>query len=537
MTKITDRTPGAPTGRDADAELPPVPDEYQPYRPLSLLALGGLGLSVLSAVLVCVGGWISVYFHWPKTFLFLIVLAPGAAALVCLLLGVTQPLRILKTAGFALAGVLAVLGLGGLLAYSGSNPWLLPVWLLVLPLAGLLLLWIGRTQIVRSEDTLSGLPLCNWGMGIVAVFGLVYLAYYAATVMAVRLESEVFAKQWVDRLGKGEVDGAFLLTLPPEQRPPENAETRSKLETLFNQPGPRNEGVYSAFATKDFVRLIAGAPGDAKVESPRLMEWKYEDGQFQVLYQCRVVSSVCAFDLDVFARGIVNAKGQTQGRQWYVDMMRTGRNPAEPPQFTAKGQSLLNQIGPAREFAQGWIEKWYRDDDEAYLETLPRARREELQTQQLLLGAALGGAAPWTKPPRGPYADGALVEADSKTFYAARPAYREAIPAKLRESFRPGRPKPDRAMLSPASSLPIMQPTANGARLVFDARMLFDKDTQPVDVDARVVVECDAASLESKHPQWRVAQIQLIRARSVQMPPGEPGGPGGPGPNRPLELP
>jgi len=129
-----------------------------------------------------------------------------------------------------------------------------------------------------------------------------------------------------------------------------------------------------------------------------------------------------------------------------------------------------------------------------------------------------------------------LVDADPKTFYAARPAYREAIPAKLRESFRPGGPRPDRALINVGSSLPILQLTADRARLVFDMRMLFDQGTQPVDVDARIAVECDAASLESKHPQWRVAQIQLIRARSVQMGAPEPGGPGGPGP-KPMELP
>jgi hypothetical protein len=529
MSNITDRPSSAPTGRDAGL---PTPDDYQPYRPLSLAALAGFVLAALCAVLVCLGGWIGVCYHHYILFAAAVVLAPAVAALICVMLGIFSPARILTIAGFALAGMLAVLGLGGLLAYSGSDPWLLPFWLLVLPLAGLLFLWIGRTQIVRSENTLSGLPLCNWGMGAIAVFGLVYLAYYYATWTAMWLESEAFAKQWVEQLGKGEVDGAFLFTLPPDQRPPQNAETRTKLETLFNQPGPRGEGSYSAFCARDFVRLIAGAPGDTKVESPRLMDWKYVEGQYEVLYRCRAASPVCAFDLDITTRSYTNAKGPAQGRQWFVEAKATGRSSTEPIQFTPNGQVLVDQLGPAREFAQGWIEKWYRLDDPeaAYLETLPPAERPLKKVHWPLLGAVLGGPAQWAEPSWVAYTAGSLVQADAKTFYAARPAYRESIPTKLRDAFRPDQPKPDRAMVNVGGSWPTLQLTADGATLAFDARMLFDKDTQPVDVDARLIVGCDAASLEARRPQWRVVHIQLIRARTALAAPPEPGG-------KPIQLP
>jgi hypothetical protein len=180
----------------------------------------------------------------------------------------------------------------------------------------------------------------------------------------------------------------------------------------------------------------------------------------------------------------------------------------------------------------------------------------------------LGCPADWAKAPRGPYAEGALVEADPKTFYAARPTYRDGIPAKLREalgellgvqtalleyrdgipaklreSFRSGGAKPERAMLNPSVLFPIIQPTADGVRLLYDMRMLFEVDSQRVEADARLVVDCDTASLESNHPQWRVTQIQLVRARTYQPPPspeipGESGGPagavgpGGPGLNK-----
>jgi hypothetical protein len=215
MADTSDRSQSTQIGPGAGAGLTPAGAEtFQPYRPLSLLALAGFSLSVISAVVISAGGWAPLFTHYPIFTLCAVVLTPALAALACLLVGILDPFRILKAAGFALAGALTVLGLGGLLAYSGSEPWLLREWLLVLPLAGLLLSWVARGQILRSEDTLSGLSLCNWGLGIVVVFGLMYGAYYAATYVAVRKQAAAFADDWVHRLEQGDVAGAFALTLP-----------------------------------------------------------------------------------------------------------------------------------------------------------------------------------------------------------------------------------------------------------------------------------------------------------------------------------
>ena len=101
MAETTDRSPSAPIGPGVDAALPPeAGDDYQPYRPLSLPALGGFGLAVLSAAAVCLGGWIPLFTYHTKTFFGVLLAAPTVAVLVCLLMGVYAPLKILRAVGW-----------------------------------------------------------------------------------------------------------------------------------------------------------------------------------------------------------------------------------------------------------------------------------------------------------------------------------------------------------------------------------------------------------------------------------------------------
>ncbi len=544
MAETTDRSQGVQTGPGFAAELPLGDDAHQTYRPLSLLALGGFGLAVLTAVVVCLGGWIGVANHYPKTFFGLLLSAPAVAVLVCLLMGMHQPAKILRVAGLTFAGMLALLGLGGLLLYSNSNPWLLPLWVLFLPAAGLLVAWLARIQILTSEDTLSGLPLCNAGMIVVGVFSLVYVTYYTASVMAVRYQSAAFADLWLDRLKKGELDPAFLMTLPPDLRPAENTDLRTNLEAYWNQPaGAGSGGMYSDFAMKDFVRLLQTGSGEAKIEPLGLLEWKYEGGKYDVRYGYRVTTPICTSVIQILVTGQEGSGPNSKGRQWYVDAKVTGLLKDAPIAFSPEGQMLAQQQTTVREFVENWFSRLYRDDDDAYLWTLPAARRAEVKGQRAILGAALGGAGRWTEPGLAAFYRGGLVEADPKTFYAGK-ENRTAVPDALRWAFRPGADKPDRAFINPAAVVPLVQSTAGGKRMVLDVKFLYGPDGKEygperkklrmLDVDALLVLECDDASLAKNDPQWQVKQIDLLRARAVQaqsrqekmslppLPPGQP---------------
>jgi hypothetical protein len=521
MAETTDRFQSAPSSRGNQVDV--IAGDEQVYRPLSLLALAGFGISVISAALIATGGLIAVFTHYPRMFLLLVVLTPLVAALVSLFLGIFDRLRILKIAGIAFVGLLSVLGLGGLLVYSGSAPWLLPMWSLALPLAGLLICWIARGRILASEGTLSGLGLCNVGMSTVAVFGLLYVAYYAATWVAVRQQSAAFATEWMARLQKGETDRAFVLTIPPDKRPPDDGSLRTALENYWNLPGPQSpSGAYTEFCLKDHVRFL-GSTGDVKVEPLGLVDWRYEEGKYQARYDYRVTSSMGSIDVEVTVVGQEPPQGEAKGRQWAVDPAHSGRK--GPPDFTTAGKIMVDQTAAASNFITTWFEKWYREDDEAYLLTLPISARSGAQAQRLTIGAAAGEAATWDDPGRAAFYAGSLVVADPKVFYAPR-TYRDTVPALLRQCFAPGSDKPYKALINSSSKFPFVQINASGGRISYDAIFVFKDlgEGRDVLVDALVVLECGAESLSQKEPDWQLKEIQLLRAHSPNSVPGGPPG-------------
>jgi hypothetical protein len=532
MAEITDRVPEAATGPDVDAGLPPVRDDSATYRPLSVLALGGFGLAVVSATLICLGGWIAICTRHYILFIVLVLLAPAGTAVVCFMLGVFNPMKILKGAAFALAGALAGLGFVGLLLYSSTDPWLLS-WELVVPAAGVLVLWIARSQILRSEDTLGGLTLCNWGLGLLLVFGLLYAAYYTASTLAVRGQSEAFAEEWLGLVQKGELDKAFARTLPPDQRPAEDDKLRSQLETYLNEPTIKGPGPYGEFCVKPYVRLLEGTSTVAKVERLGLIESKYEGEVFSERYGYRLTTPTCVIEMDVAVMGRDSTSDRYKGRQWWIDPRQTGWNLKTPPVMTDLGAFVVQQNGPIRDFIDEWFTNWYHDEEAAYLLTLPAAQRSEVQRRRPVSGLALGGSSLWTEPGRLSFYSGGLIDADQKRFFSLNDKERPAVVTALKKSFRPGEDKPSKTEVDKQVAMPLVQPVDGGVQLSFDLHFIFDdsqSDVKMVNVDARIIVQCDEASLAAKNPKWQVLAIQLIRARSTNQASNQ-----GPGP-RPIRM-
>src|SRR5438045_2399125 len=76
-----------------------------------------------------------------------------------------RPLSGVAIASVIVSGLFALLlvvfALGSL---TRGEPLLLPLWMMLLPVAGLALALLGRWHIFRSEDTRAGLGLVRWGV-------------------------------------------------------------------------------------------------------------------------------------------------------------------------------------------------------------------------------------------------------------------------------------------------------------------------------------------------------------------------------------
>lgn len=361
------------TGLDSDPNLPPGVEAAEPYRSVSLPAVAALCLAVLYALLVPLGGVAAFSARYPLAFKVLAVLVPVGAVLAGVLARVREPGRLAALAGLALAGLYAVLGLGGLLAFSGSSPWLLPDWTLVLPVAAAFLAWFARVRIRSSEGTQSGLPLTNWALGLSLFFGLNYAAYLASNRLAVRAQANNFAGEWLRKIQDNQLESAFLFTIPASSRPSENV--RTAIESAHNTPSsPSQPGAFSSFLKADYVQLLRHAGEDAKIES---LGAKVEpsEGGYKVEQVYRIRTDLAEFDLQVT---LISAEPTTQrgpGRQWSIQIYQSGiRGQLDR---TDKGKEVERVAGGANRFAQDWVNRLRAGDFEAvYLDTLPAGERE-----------------------------------------------------------------------------------------------------------------------------------------------------------------
>src|SRR5260370_15621505 len=135
---------------------------------------------------------------------------------------------LLAILGFSLAVVYgAGLTVASLVALLQRTP-LLIAWSLLIPAAAAAVCAAAHLRIRNSEGALSGLALTRWGLGISLILGLLYVAYFTATYLAVSAQAKAFADQWFDDLAHDRVAEAYLLTLPPP-RPTVDDTLRSRL--------------------------------------------------------------------------------------------------------------------------------------------------------------------------------------------------------------------------------------------------------------------------------------------------------------------
>src|SRR5262249_22850490 len=169
--------------------------------------------------------------------------------------------------------------------------------IVALPAVGAILSLTAILLIGRSEGTLAGVRLAQWGWWLSVVFGLGYAAYYGATRFAVCLKAENFSRVWFDKLTQGKVNDAFVDTLDPALRQSISREDERALEQRFNQPGGTGpKGQLSSFRESDIVRVLQQAGAQAQIEPLGVREWDYKAGAYKVKRVYRIRTEEGVFD-------------------------------------------------------------------------------------------------------------------------------------------------------------------------------------------------------------------------------------------------
>jgi hypothetical protein len=481
--------------------------------------------------------------RYPRLFALLVVAAPLVGAQVALLGKRRGAGSVATSAALGLLALAVVLGLGGLLAYSGSNPWLLlegAGWLLVG--AAVVLCWMARSRIAASEGTLGGAALAGWGLTLSLCFGLVYGAYLSSSTFAIRGQAKQLAEEYFAEIARTDdpdsLYRAFSLMLPVTGRP--KSDLRAGIEIGYNTPGDAQGkmlGMFSRFRTHRLVRLLRF--GDATATFNRTEQSSFNRGAYDVVLVYDLDTPLGKYEIQVGTTGQEVSDASGTRRQWQIVHSQTvvlrdlGRTPL--------GARYEASLPVANQVAHEWAIKARLGYPGAYLDTLD-AKQRALQNSGAILQAPAMVAATGLGFPGSVAASREGVEAytkgvaeyrkgkllDSRDFFAAGEKARKQMLAEVTAAFQQNARIEGDLSLAESGGYPGFVENGDESEFSFPAKMATrarGKDHPAYVIELEVVVTGPAANPRRPVSEYRVSKIRLIRGQAA---PEGRGGPGGP---------
>jgi hypothetical protein len=294
---------------------------------------------------------------------------------------VYRPLSGVAVAGVLVSGVFAVVLLVcGAVALWRGEPFLLPLWLLLLPVAGVALSLLGRWHILRSENTRAGLNLTRYGLWTGLVAGLGYGAFYFATGLAVTNQSNSFLVDkgadtgYLKHLQEGDVNRAFLLTRSLSERSGANPNDDEAMLDQFDAPADKDpRGLLSQFKLDPLVRRITAPSAAAEFEPLGVRNWSYENRGYKVERFYRVTTREGSFEVLLTTQSV----DTPEGRKWFVHWVP--KQGLAPMTLKDEGKRLEAVRRQSAAFANAWLQKLTQGQTvAAFLDTQPAAQRAAL---------------------------------------------------------------------------------------------------------------------------------------------------------------
>ena len=279
---------------------------------------------------------------------------------------VYRPVSGFAIAGFAASCVFALLVLiVAIVALVKGAPFFYSPFILLIPIAGLVLSLIARSHIRASEGTRAGEPLARAGIWISLFTGLGYFVYYSVTGMAVTgqandfmmtvgTESGFFHHLQQAAKSNVELNEAYLLTLPASNRTGLRGADEEGMRRLHDAPNADGSpGAITLFASLPLPRLfITDTTSQIQIEPLGVQSWVYENNSYLVKRAYRVTTPEGVFETVIPVR---SSEGEAQGqvRKWSVEIFRT---PKPTPKLTKLGEGLAVLRGHSGE----WLQRWTR---------------------------------------------------------------------------------------------------------------------------------------------------------------------------------
>jgi hypothetical protein len=261
-----------------------------------------------------------------------------------------RPISVMALLGLGLSLVYSLfVVLFALLAFMSRDAFILESWHYVFPVTAIVVSWLAVRQIRNSEGTLAGETLAKWGIWVSVLTGFGYGAYHLATTLAIRQQSYSFlmvqdssgrSSGFLSLLKDDKVAHAFLLTMPNSSRTAYNPDNPSSWLTKVEIPsGDVHKGAYTEFADAELV-YVAKQVGEEEgsIESLGVQNWEYKNGSYRIEQSFRIPTKEIVLDIIIPVRSADSSNQQGVGRTWHVLWNEVKQMPTT--QLTPLGQAV-----------------------------------------------------------------------------------------------------------------------------------------------------------------------------------------------------
>ena len=247
-----------------------------------------------------------------------------------------RPISGLALAGLVVSALFAILIAASLfVGVVKGSPIFFPIAIVLVAVVGFGLSYAGYRQILSSEGTRVGVGIARLGMGLAVVSGLGYAAYSMSIGLAVATQADIFLagevtpdSGFLTRIQLAPTDPkrafleeAFLLTLPPSSR----GRARTQDEAAFRKQydvsaTPDGQGHFTIFRNSMMVRMLSRG---GRIEALGMREWEHDKQSFKVGRNYRLETPEGTLLVVLEAE---SAEGETEGqpRRWFVNFNRSG---------------------------------------------------------------------------------------------------------------------------------------------------------------------------------------------------------------------
>ena len=272
-----------------------------------------------------------------------------------------RPVSGLALAGLVVSALFAILIAASLaVGIVKGTPIFFPIAIVLVAVVGFGLSYAGYRQIMTSEGTRVGVGIARLGMALAVASGLGYMAYSTSIGLAVAAQADEFLagevtadSGFLRQIAQAPVDPlaikkAYFLTLPPSSRgrmPKDDAAFEKKFNPAVT---PEGVGLYTIFRNSTFVRMLSRG---GKIESLGMRDWEHDRQSFKVARKYRLETPEGTMVVVLLAE---SAEGEQEGqlRRWFVNFNRSG---VDSMTLTPLGERVQKMREEGRVYLEG---KW-----------------------------------------------------------------------------------------------------------------------------------------------------------------------------------